>query len=506
MRRLKTLVLGLARGASKTLAIVRHAIIIASIVIGVSFYLSATKKPSIPAKTILTIAVNGALSEQPTSSNAISSALGSQNSSLRDIVDALERGKSDDRVKAAVILIRIDTIPPSQAQEIRQAIKRFRASGKPVYAYADTFGEFSSGLGAYYLAAAADKIWIQPVGMVGITGLVADKMFYGNLAAKYHVQFEYGQREEYKTAMNSYTEADFTPADREETQTLLSATAKRILLDISADRNIDAADPMSLMNAGPYTGQEALDAKLVDCIGYREAPIADLKKRFGADAASMAHDQYLYGAGHPHQTGNARIAAIYVTGQIVRGDYPPQNTMDPSVAADGVARAIETVATRSDLKALVLRIDSPGGSPVASETIRHAILNVKATGKPVIVSMGTLAGSGGYWIAADATRIFAEPTTYTGSIGVYGGKITYGPALEAFGVTASSVSIGDNASMIRQYCHIAIPRGQSANGCLTIFTRASDLGLLMLGICATTKPGRSQKAGFGPGRKPKSDN
>ncbi len=402
----------------------------------------AHSSPVLPAKAILAMTIEGELQEKP----GFDPLKLARQMSLGDALTALHTAANDDRIKGVFIDI-TDNLPLTQAQELHDAILAFRRSGKPVYAFADTFGEQGPGAAEFYLATAADKIWLQPMGTVGLMGISADEFFLKDALAKYGVEFQVTKREQYKTAFDNLSESGFTPANREMTESLLNDIVTQIVDGVAAYRKVDVGALRRLLDTGPLSADAAKDAKLIDEIDYRDQALDDLQDQTSTDDTISVHH---YLGALPAPDTKSKIALIYAQGELAR--HTGANPLDPlsdNQASDprDVLLAFKQASEDDDVKAIVFRINSPGGSVVASETIRNGVLLAKDAGKPVIVSMGEVAGSGGYWIAADADKIIAEPATLTGSIGVLGGKPVIGKLMSDYSVVGQSVTIGQNADM-----------------------------------------------------------
>ena len=376
----------------------------------------------------------------------VSRALFGDKMTLRDFLDALERAGDDPRVKGLYARVGDDSLGLARVQQVRDAIAAFRAKGKFAIAFADTFGEFGPATRPYYLATAFDRIWLQPMGDVGLTGLFTETPFLKDTLQKIGVAADFDHRSEYKTAMNSLTEDSMTAPQREETEGLLNSLDGQIVRDISAARKIPEPDLRALIDRGPILADEAAAAHLVDKLGYRDEAIAAAERRAGGGATLMALSRYLDRVGHPNDSG-IKIALIDGDGLITRegtgGSLINENGFD----ASKVAAAIREAVRDKDVRAILFRIDSPGGSVVASETVWREIERAHRRGKPVIVSMGDVAASGGYYIAAPADKIVAEPATLTGSVGVLAGKIVLSGLMQRLGVNFDAVQRGANAGM-----------------------------------------------------------
>ncbi|HVM78558.1 MAG TPA: signal peptide peptidase SppA [Stellaceae bacterium] len=413
-------------------------------IIALLFWVKPAAVP-VPQAAVLTLNLDRALSDGP-ASESLSGFLGEPQPSLRDVLDALERATDDPRVKGLFVRLGGDEIGAAQVQELRDAIAAFRAKGKFAIAYADSFGEFGPGNHAYYLAAACDQIWLQPQGLVGLTGLRAESPFFRGTLDKLDVVPSFDHRSEYKTAMNMITETGMTAPQREETEALLRSVFEQMIRAIAHDRKLEEAKVREIIDRGPLLTQEALDAHIVDKVGYRDQAESEARDRAGSGAELLTALAYLGRAGRPHRSGPV-VAVIYGTGLIQRGGGGGPFSGSGIMGADAVARAFDQAALDPAVKAILFRIDSPGGSVVASETIWRAVLRARERGKPVVVSMGDVAGSGGYYIAAPADKIVAEPATLTGSIGVVAGKFVTAGFWKLIGVSWGSVSTSASASM-----------------------------------------------------------
>src|SRR5580698_5881251 len=367
--------------------------------------------------------------------------------SLRDVVDAIDRGADDERVVGMIAQVGAAPMPMAQIQEIRDAVLRFRAHKKFAVAYSETFGEFGPGNGAYYLATAFDHIYLQPSGDVGLTGIIFESSFIKGTLAKLGLNFHGDHRYEYKAALNFYTESKYTDAHKEEMTAIMTSWFNQIRDGICQARQIEPDKFQAIVDAGPYLGKEAVAAKLVDAVAYRDEVYGDVKSKAGDGAELLYLDKYLSRAGRPHDHGKT-IALVFGVGGVTRGlsDYDPVQGSQ-NMGSDTVAGAIRAAADDKDVKAILFRVDSPGGSYVASDTIWREVVRTRQAGKPVIVSMGNLAGSGGYFVAMAADKIVAQPGTITASIGVLGGKMLTSGLWDKVGLTWDEVHDGDKATM-----------------------------------------------------------
>jgi protease IV len=366
---------------------------------------------------------------------------------LRDFLDAIEAAGDDARVKGLLARLGEDELGLAKIQEVRDAITAFRSKGKFAIAFADSFGEFGPGTRPYYLATAFDEIWLQPMGNVGLTGLYAETPFMKGTLDLLGVVPEFDHREQYKTAMNILTETKMTPPHREEVEALLTSVAGRVVRGIAHERKRSEAEVREAIDRGPLIANEAVATKLVDRLGYRDEVTAHAHARAGSGAETIGLTNYLDRAGHPHRAGPT-IALIYGSGLVVRSGRGAKPLTGSNVmAATEMTRAFREAVRDASVRAILFRVNSPGGSAVASETIWREVVFARERGKPVIVSMGDVAGSGGYYVAAAADKIVAEPATLTGSIGVLAGKLVVADLLKKIGVSTDSAQIGANAAM-----------------------------------------------------------
>ena len=430
-------------------AIVRFLAILGALwLIGMVIVLVAVigKKGRVPSKTILEANFEQTFLEDAPDTPTARLML-NQKQTLRDVVDAIDRGASDDRVVGMIAKIGAAPMGMAQTQEIRDAVQRFRAHNKFAVAYSETFGEFGPGNGSYYLATAFDHIYLQPSGDVGLTGIIMESPFVKGTLSKLGMTFHGDHRYEYKNALNSLTETKYTAPHKEAMTAIMNSWFNQMKDGICQARQIAPDKFQAIVDAGPYLGKEAVAAKLVDAVAYRDEVYGDVKNKAGDGAELLYLDKYLSRAGRPHDHGKT-IALVFGVGGVTRGlsDYDPVQGSQ-TMGSDTVASAIRAAADDKDVKAILFRVDSPGGSYVASDTIWREVVRARQAGKPVIVSMGNLAGSGGYFVAMAADKIVAEPGTITASIGVLGGKMLTSGLWDKVGLSWDEVHDGENATM-----------------------------------------------------------
>ncbi len=414
-------------------------------VVGALLFFSM-RTPPIPEKTVLTLDLDRDVPEYGSGGLTSWTGLGRERPTLWETVAAIERAAGDERVAGLVARIGASDMGLARTQELRDAVRTFRRSGKPAYAFAESFGDFGPGNAAFYLAAAFEKIYLQPSGDVGLTGLLAQGYFLKGTLEKLDVQFRVEQREEYKGVKDRFTGSGFTAAQREAMTRILESLTGQLTAGISEGRKLSGDRVRALMQQGPFPAGEALEAGLVDGLHYRDEVNELVRENLGADVAFLSLSRYRRRlearGGDP-----ATVALIYGLGQVHGGSSRHRAlTGRNSMGSDSIARAFRGAADDHEVKAVIFRIDSPGGSYVASDAIRREVLRARRRGKPVIVSMGDVAGSGGYFVAAPADRIVAQPATLTGSIGVAGGKVVTKGLWEKLGVSWDQIAGNSNAT------------------------------------------------------------
>ena len=417
--------------------------ILGGLIVALVFF---ARSPEVPDRTVLRLDLDRPLVEHLPESPFAFLSLGDRGVSLRDVVTAIERAATDDRVLGLVARVGSSGMGLATVQEVREALKVFREAGKPTFVHAESFGEFSAGNGAYYLAAGFENIYLQPSGNVGLTGLLAQSLFLKGALEKLDIVARLDHREEYKGIKDIFTEDRFTAPQREAVTRVLESLSDQMIQGIGAGRGLSATTIRSLMQRAPLSAPEALQAKLVDELLYRDQVEARIKDQVGTDAEVLSLGTYLSRL-NATAGDQVTVALIYGIGQIQRGrsDYSPF-TESLSMGSATVARAFRAAVEDEQVQAILFRVDSPGGSYVASDTMWREVVRAREHGKPVIVSMGNVAGSGGYFVAAPADKIVAQPATITGSIGVAAGKMVTRGLWQKLGVTWDGVSVNSNAT------------------------------------------------------------
>ena len=440
-------------------------LLIAGTVFAISrLHISGRGPVPVADNSVLSLTVEGPFTEELPVQTGFAAAFTRRASRLRDVISGIDRAAKDSRVKGLVV--KIDASPGlAQVQELRGAVGRFRAAGKFVYAYADDYGEETPGNGEYALASAADQIWIQPLGEVTLAGITLEQPFLKDALAKLDIDPEFSKRAAYKTAPETFTEKGYTPAAREMMESLANDLTMQLVSDIAQSRKLQPDDVRQILARGPIAANEATEAKLIDHVGYADEVLAAARQVAGEGEKVVPVVDYA-AATEPH--GRANIALVYETGTIGRaaGPIDPAKDEHDIARGDTVLRGLAKAAADPSIKAIVLRVDSPGGSVSGSESVRRMVVKAKEAGKKVIVSMGATAASGGYWISADADKIVADPATLTGSIGVFAGKFVVGKGLADIGITTDRTSDGGYATMLSSFSPFTPEQLQKLNASL----------------------------------------
>ena len=404
------------------------------------------------AALILELDLTDGIAEGPVT-DPLSAIMSRRKLRLSDVLEGLKRARQDDRVRALVVKVGGGRIGLARMQEIRESVSAFRESGKLTVAWSESFGEFTHGNVPYYLATAFDRIYLQPSGTLGLTGVAIEQPFLHDALAKAGIALQSAKRYEYKSAYDNLTERAFTPAAREAAERLIASVAEQITGAIAERRGKTAEQARALLDRGPFLADDALAEGLVDALGYRDEVYADVRKEAGPDAMLqyVARYQRTHAlAQRARKLPNPRerfVAVIHASGPIRPGRSARSPLGGSSIGSDTVASALRAATSDERVRAVLLRVNSPGGSAVASDTIWREVVRTRAAGKPVVVSMSDLAASGGYYISMAADVIVAQPGTLTGSIGAIASKPVLEEALGRIGVTTDSVSVGSGATM-----------------------------------------------------------
>jgi protease-4 len=397
---------------------------------------------TVPAHAYLEIGLSGEIREIAPPDFFQNIVLGVRPLSVHDIWMNIRKAKADDRIDA--ILLRLDMLACDWAKvsELREAILDFRKAGKKAYAYIEEAPDFDK---EYFLATACDRIVLHPMGWLGVNGIGGYIPFFKNAFDKLGVRAEFEHVEEYKTAYNQFTEAGFTPAHREMVESVYGDIFDQYIEAVAAARKKSADEVRALIDRGFFQGSAARESGLVDDLMY-EDELGDLLRSGGQKLARISSDEYARISPAAAGVGGIRkVAVIYAVGPILGGESLPG-----TIGGATLARWIRQAREDRSVAAIVLRVDSPGGSSVASDVIWREVFLAKKE-KPFVVSMSDVAGSGGYWISMAAHKIVAQPQSITGSIGVLSGKFDLSGLYAKLGVTAEKVVFGREADVFSSF-------------------------------------------------------
>ncbi len=368
----------------------------------------------------------------------------------RDIVDAVQllwQAADDPRVVGLFVDIGDESAGLARVQELRQAIAHFRGKGKFAVGFAESLGSGGTHLADYYLASSLEQIWLQPSGGFAVAGIAVQTPFIKTGLDKLGVKIEGGKRYEYKSAPDTFLETGYTGPARANLQQLLDSLYGQFVGDVARERHIEPAKLRQLIDAVPFDSERARQENLVDKVGYRSDALDEVAARFGKSRDLVSLSDYAADEARPKPRGEV-VALVRVSGAIVSGPGSGSPLDDDVVAlAEDVVDALDQAAKAKEVRAIVLRIDSPGGTYPAADAIADAVGRARSAGKPVIVSMGDVAASGGYLAAIRGDVIVAQPTTITASIGVFSIWPVASELLASLGVKVDRLSIGANAGM-----------------------------------------------------------
>ncbi|MQA85993.1 MAG: signal peptide peptidase SppA [Streptosporangiales bacterium] len=403
------------------------------------------------APLILELDVTEGLLEAPPT-DPVSAALSYRRPRLQDVLDGLRRARSDPRVRALLVKVGGTKLSLAQAQELRDAIGELRRADKLAVAWAETFGEFGAGNVPYLLATACERVYLQPSGDVGLTGIGLEEPFVRDALAKVGVTPQLSQRHEYKTAANTFLERGYTDPHREMSERLVASLSEQIVAGVAAARGLSEQQVRKLVDRAPLLAAEALDAGLVDGLAYRDEVYDEVRGQVGEEARTQYVTRYNRAlvqnvtrrlAARRHAN---TIALIHGLGPIRLG-RSGRSPLGTAMGSETVSAAFRAAIRDERVKAIVFRVDSPGGSYVASDVIWRHVALARRRGKPVVVSMGRVAASGGYFVSMGADAIVAQAGTLTGSIGVLAGKAVTTELMGRLGVTHDAAADGGHALM-----------------------------------------------------------
>jgi protease-4 len=409
----------------------------------VVMYLAVSRGPSIPSTAMLVLRPGGEIQEMV--SDDLFGLLGRNTQTVRGFIDGLEKAKRDPRIHAVLLMPSSLSLPYwAKVQELRDAIIDFRKSKKTVVAFLEYGGDRE-----YYLASAADKVYLLPTSPLDLTGVASYEIFLRGALDKIGAYPDFLHVGEYKTAVNQMTEKGYTPAHKEMSESLNRDMYDQLVRGLAEARGKTEQDMRALIDQGPFVPEDALRHGLIDGLAYED----QLDDRVAELRSGSRELRRIEGSDYERAASGRgrgpRIAVIYAVGTIASGRsvYDPLN--GAIVGSESLVEQIRDVRDDRSVKAIILRVDSPGGSSVASDVIWRELMITrdKNPERPLIASMSDMAASGGYYISLPAQVIVAQPATLTGSIGVYSGKIAVGGTLNKLGVTTGTVKDGASADI-----------------------------------------------------------
>jgi protease-4 len=419
-------------------------------VLGLLFFYAVSRGPDIPDNSVLVLRVEGSLPDYNPADPAVARIFGGEQNSLTGMMTQLKKASADKRVGAVLLDFGFLGTGWAKAEELRDAIADFRRSGKPIYAYMEVGSDKE-----LFVATAAERVYVAPIGDLFINGLAAEAMFFRGSFDKLGIYWDAYQIGKYKTAPERFTRKEMSEGDRETLNALLDGIFDRYTVKIAEARGKSIEDVRALIDTAPHNAVAAQAAGLIDGALYRSDVENELKKRLGykEDAKLRKISPALYQQVTPESLGlneGEKIALVFAAGPIGLGRSDDGSFGgDQTIGSDTVVKAINDARDDKSVKAIVLRVDSPGGSIYPSDLIWKAVEEAKAK-KPVVISMSDLAASGGYYVSMGANRIVAQPLTLTGSIGVF----AYKPVMKEFydwiGVSSEYLLRGKNAGMFRE--------------------------------------------------------
>ncbi len=410
-------VLSSAAGVFLSISII--GILCVVVIVSVSLSVSGGKKANITPNSVLRIDLQGIMSERPETTPLASLGMGEINPSLEEMVQAIKVAKNNKNIKGIYISAGVVSASPASLQELRRAIDEFRKSGKFVVSYGGTYTQ-----GAYYVCSAASKIILNPIGELEWRGLGGEMMFYTDLLKKIGVEMQVIKVGSYKSAVEPFTATEMSPENREQVTQYITSIWGNIKKEVSASRHIsvEKLDALADKYMALQTAKDVVDAKLIDKLAYEDDALDEVAKLAGEkdikDVKFLSPSTLAPLAADENEDADNEVAVYYATGDIISSEEE-DGMFKEAIVADKIIPDMKELADNDDVKAVVLRINSGGGSAYASEQIWNAVKKL-ATKKPVVVSMGDYAASGAYYMSSAAHYIVAEPTTLTGSIGIFG--------------------------------------------------------------------------------------
>jgi protease-4 len=434
------------RGVRFVLVFIGLAVVVSVAGLAMMFFV-VSRGPTVPSTAALVLRPGGEI-EEVVPDDVLGLLGGRNRTTVRQLVNGLEKARRDPRIKAVLLMPSSLSLPYwAKVQELRDAVIEFKKSKKTVVAFLEYGGDRE-----YYLASAADKVYLLPTSSLDLTGVASYEIFLRGALDKIGAVPDFVHVGEYKTAVNQYMEKGFTPAHREMSESLNRDMYEQLIRGIADARKKSEQEVRALMDQGPFTPEDALRHGLVDELAYEDQLDDRVPELRSGSRETRRVEGRDYSRVRPESVGfrpRSRIAVIYAVGVIVSGrsGFDPLN--GPTVGSETLVEQIREVRDDDSVKAIILRVDSPGGSSVASDVIWRELMITRdqKPSRPLIASMSDLAASGGYYISMPAQVIVAQPATLTGSIGVYYGKIALGGTFNKLGLTTETVTSGANADI-----------------------------------------------------------
>jgi protease-4 len=445
------------RGARFVLVFIGFAVFVSIAAIAL-MYLLVSRGPAVPSAATLVLRPGGEL-EEVIPDDVVGQVFGRDVKTVHGFVEGLQKAKRDPRIKSVLLMPSTLSSPYwAKVQELRDAVLDFRESGKTVVAFLEYGGDRE-----YYLATAADRVYLLPSSPLDLTGVASYEIFLRGTLDKIGAYPDFLHIGDYKTAVNQLTEKQFTPAHREMSESLNRDMYQQLVRGIADARKKSEADVRALIDQGPFLPEDALRLGLVDDLAYEDQlddRVPELRDGTQEIRRIEGSDYQRIRAESVGFRPRSRIAVLYAVGTIVSGRSAFDPVNGPVVGSDTIVEQIRRVRDDSSIRAIVLRIDSPGGSSIASDVIWRELMITRdeRPSRPLITSMSDLAASGGYYIAMPGQVIVAHPGTLTGSIGIYTGKIAIGGTLGKVGVTTETVTSGANADIYSPFAPFTPPQ------------------------------------------------
>lgn len=393
----------------------------------------------LPSNAVLVLRISGTIEDQKPS--GVFGELGAPSALVQyQLLDAIEAAKTDDRIRGLVLDIQSVGAGWARTQELHRKLLEFRKSGKPSLCFLNVDAATNQ---AYYLATGCEQVWTVPTAPLGILGMMTESLFLRGTLDKLGIYPDLYHIAEYKTAQNQFVEKKYTPAHREMSESLVRSVYEQYIAGVAEARGMKPEEFRALVEQGPHLSAAAVEKKLVDRAAYWD----EVKKYFEEKIGVWQPVELKQYTKHLPSDGQYTVAVVHATGLIVVGESEYDPFMGWIMGSNSVASDLRKACDDDAVKAVIFRVDSGGGSAVASEIIRREVQQCRDKGKPVVVSMSDVAGSGGYWISMSADKIVAEPTTLTASIGVVYGKMNISGLFRLLGLSTDFVALSDNATL-----------------------------------------------------------